>query len=67
MPSTAFYFDGSWFGHPGTQLIDYYSGTFLYRQMLEDVKNYTVEDIVKYFQDDIKRFTKDRHRFLFYD
>lgn len=25
-PADAFYWDGSWFGHPGTELIDFYAG-----------------------------------------
>lgn len=66
-PPASFYFDGSWFGHPGTQLIDFYAGTFLYREMLLNVKNYTVENIITYFQKDVEKFKKNRRHFLLYE
>lgn len=29
VPSESFVWDGSWFGHPGTELIDQYAGTLV--------------------------------------
>lgn len=64
-PADAFVFDGSWFGHPGTVLIDDYAGTTRYREMLQD-KRYSVQDIVQAFAEDTNSFLTIRKPFLLY-
>lgn len=64
-PPDAFQWDGSWFGHPGVELIDSYAGTRKYRQMLNNL-SYSVEDIYDYFKPDAIQFSKTRERYLLY-
>lgn len=65
-PADAFQWDGSWFGHPGTELIDQYAGTPLYRQLLEN-RSMSPVDINDYFQRDVAQFRVDRMPFLLYN
>ena len=64
-PPEEFVWDGVWFGHPGTELIDQYAGTSMYRIMLND-RRLSAEDIVQYFSDDVKLFTETRIPYLLY-
>ena len=63
-PNETFQWDGSWFGHPGTELIDEYMGTPLVRNMIDG--GYSAEDINAYFLDDIENFASYRKQFLLY-
>lgn len=63
-PQSSFQWDGSWFGHPGTELIDQYAGTPLYREMID--KGYSPEDIVSSFRDDEIQFMEIRKKVLMY-
>jgi hypothetical protein len=63
-PSSSFQWDGSWFGHPGTELIDQYAGTPLYREMIDD--GFTAEEIVSSFSNDEVQFLQIRKEFLLY-
>ena len=64
-PPSAFQWDGSWFGHPGVELIDSYAGTTVYRQMLNNF-SYSPIDIYNYFKVDAVRFKETRQRYLLY-
>ena len=64
-PPGAFVWDGSWFGHPGTELIDQYAGTSLYRSMLNN-PSISAEEIVDAFSDDVNAFTESRKPYLLY-
>jgi uncharacterized protein YbbC (DUF1343 family) len=63
-PPGAFLWDGSWFGHPGTELIDEYMGTYFVREMIDD--GWSAERINMYFAEDVERFTKARSPYLLY-
>ncbi len=63
-PASAFVWDGSWFGHPGTTLIDEYAGTPQLREMIDN--NVPVEDIVKHFKPDEDLFREMRKSSLLY-
>jgi hypothetical protein len=63
-PLTSFQWDGSWFGHPGTELIDQYAGTPLYREMIDEGRG--AEEIVSMFANDEKIFHEIREKFLLY-
>lgn len=63
-PPSSFQWDGSWFGHPGTELIDQYAGTPLYREMID--AGLTPEDIVAYFKKDEILFREIRQKVLLY-
>lgn len=63
-PASSFQWDGSWFGHPGTELIDQYAGTPLFREMIDN--GFTPEQIVSAFADDEEQFLQLRKEFLLY-
>ena len=63
-PSSAFEWDGSWFGHPGTELIDQYAGTPEYRLMID--AGVSSEDISAYFESDVAQFVNRRKTVLLY-
>lgn len=64
-PIESFVWDGSWFGHPGVELIDQYAGTDLFREMFD--QGSSVDDIVAAFEKDTNNF-KDvtRRPYLLY-
>ncbi len=64
-PPEAFEWDGVWFGHPGSELIDQYAGTPLYRTMLND-RTLSAETIVEFFAKDVEMFMETRQAFLLY-
>ena len=63
-PPGSFRWDGSWFGHPGTELIDEYMGTYRVREMIDD--GWTAERIDRYFAEDIENFVISRSPYLIY-
>lgn len=65
-PPAEFQWDGVWFGHPGTDLVDQYAGTELYRSLLDDARRLSAEEIVQFFEEDVKAFTVTRSAFLMY-
>lgn len=64
-PSDDFQWDGSWFGHPGSQLIDEYAGTDSLRMMIDD--GWNSDTIIRFYQADTVRFRKTRQPYLLYD
>lgn len=64
-PPEEFQWDGVWFGHPGTELIDQYAGTSLYRSLL-NLGKLSAEEIVDRFSDDVRSFTATRTPYLLY-
>jgi len=64
-PREAFVWDGSWFGHPGTELIDDYAGTPEYREMLNDFQ-ISPKQIYSHFQPQAEQFRRFREPFLMY-
>ncbi|KAJ1434306.1 hypothetical protein B484DRAFT_394092 [Ochromonadaceae sp. CCMP2298] len=64
-PSDAFQWDGSWFGHPGTELIDFYAGTPSLREMID--RGLGAEEIVAVYQSDVETFRVTRAPFLLYE
>jgi len=64
-PPGAFQWNGSWFGHPGTELIDEYAGTPAFREMIDNGS--TALEIASAFIDDVKAFRETRAAFLLYD
>lgn len=64
-PKDAFQWDGSWFGHSGTVLIDDYAGTTLYRTMLNNL-SYTAIDIYNTFKIQSEKFKETRKNYLIY-
>lgn len=63
-PASAFAWDGSWFGHPGTELIDFYSGTETFRNMMDN--KFTADAIIEYYKKDAEIFRQRRQQFLLY-
>lgn len=63
-PADAFYWDGSWFGHPGTELIDYYAGTPTLREAI-DAGQPAVEVLAMY-EADVALFRERRKQYLLY-
>lgn len=63
-PQDMFQWDGSWFGHPGTELIDQYAGTPLYREMID--AGFSSASIVKHFQSDAEAFSTTRQDVIMY-
>eukprot|EP00128_Syssomonas_multiformis_P013659 Colp12_sorted_trinity150504_noHs@13446 len=63
-PSDAFQWDGSWFGHAGTELIDFYAGTPTLREMIDS--GLQSEDIVKVYAQDVALFRHQRKQYLLY-
>mmetsp|Transcript_76995 Transcript_76995/g.154441 ORF Transcript_76995/g.154441 Transcript_76995/m.154441 type:complete len:411 (-) Transcript_76995:26-1258(-) len=61
----AFAWDGSWFGHPGTELIDEYAGTPLVREYI-DAGVLSADEISAAFAEDIALFRQKRAPFLIY-
>ena len=59
-----FEWDGSWFGHPSTSLIDMYAGTPSLRLLLNAGANAT--EIVKYYEKEVESFLQDRQQYLLY-
>lgn len=59
-----FQWDGSWFGHPGNELVDQYAGTDEFRIMLDN--NASVESIVSHFEPDRLKFEESRKSYLLY-
>ena len=64
VPSDAFQWDGSWFGHPGTELIDFYAGTPTFREMVD--AGASAVEIIEHFQADVMLFRERRMQFLLY-
>ena len=64
-PPDSFQWDGSWFGHPGTELIDDYAGTPLFREMLD--AGWSAQRINAYFASDSLLFAEMRKPFLLYE
>ena len=64
-PNDAFQWDGSWFNHPGTELIDDYVGNTLYREFIHNY-TMTVEDIYNYFASESEKFKEMRVPYLLY-
>ena len=65
-PDGAFQWDGVWFGHPGTELIDEYMGTPHVREMIDDGAN--AQDIYDTcVRNDLKNFLAFRDEFLIGD
>ena len=63
-PADAFQWDGSWFGHPGTELIDFYAGTPTLREMVD--QGLEADAIVQAYQTDVAAFKQHRKQFLLY-
>jgi uncharacterized protein YbbC (DUF1343 family) len=63
-PANSFQWDGSWFRHPGSILIDWYAGTPLVREMLD--QGYTPDQIVSQFSEQTQQFVQFRQQFLLY-
>ena len=63
-PASAFQWDGSWFGHPGSELIDEYMGTTTFRTMMD--LNYSAAEICNQYQDDVEHFKITRKPYLLY-
>ena len=63
-PDGAFQWDGSWFGHPGTQLIDEYMGTPRVREMID--AGLPADAIAAAFEADAAAFRKTRAPYLLY-
>jgi uncharacterized protein YbbC (DUF1343 family) len=61
-----FEWDGSWFGHPGSELIDKYAGTPLMREALNKGSELTARQIADMFVSDQLQFRLDRRPFLLY-
>jgi uncharacterized protein YbbC (DUF1343 family) len=63
-PPSTFVWDGSWFGHPGSQLIDEYAGTPLLRERID--AGWSTQDIIASFADDVQEFVQSRQTYLLY-
>ncbi len=63
-PKDAFAWDGSWFGHPGTELIDEYAGTPQLRELID--AGHSADYITDYFLQDAQLFRETRKPFLLY-
>jgi uncharacterized protein YbbC (DUF1343 family) len=61
-----FVWDGSWFGHPGTKLIDEYAGTPLLREALDKGSELSARQIADMFVPDQLQFRESRKPFLLY-
>lgn len=64
VPPDSFQWDGSWFGHPGTELIDLYMGTPRVRLMLDAGES--AASIAAVFEPDAAEFREARAAFLLY-
>ncbi|CAE7704570.1 ybbC [Symbiodinium microadriaticum] len=64
LPADSFQWDGSWFGHPGTQLIDQYAGTPLYRELIDSGESW--QRVVEVFAHDVWEFQVVRKSVLLY-
>ncbi len=64
-PPESFVWDGSWFGHPGTELIDQYAGTPKYREMIN--KGLPAKAIIDYFNEETLVFATYRQKFYLYE
>lgn len=61
----AFQWDGSWFGHPGTELVDQYAGTDQLHLMID--AGSSVKEIVDYFTPEREQFNQNiRQKYLLY-
>lgn len=63
-PSDAFVWDGSWFGHPGSELIDQYAGTPELREIIDGGE--TTDRIERHFARDVEQFRAARLPYLMY-
>ena len=63
-PPGAFVWDGSWFGHPGSELIDQYAGTPRLRELID--AGASAGDLVAAFAPDASDFREARAPFLLY-
>jgi uncharacterized protein YbbC (DUF1343 family) len=63
-PVGSFQWDGSWFGHPGTELIDQYMGTPEVRRLIDAGE--AAEYITAAFEPDSEAFKKTREPYLLY-
>jgi uncharacterized protein YbbC (DUF1343 family) len=64
-PADAFQWDGSWFRHPGTELIDFYAGTPTLREAID--AGSTAEEVVAMYEADVALFRERRKPFLLYE
>ena len=65
MPLSSFQFDGSWFGHPGTELFDDYTGDVQVRLDIE--KGLSAHQIAMKYKIDGKEWQRIRQPFLLYN
>ena len=63
--SSAFRFDGSWFGQPGTVLIDRYAGTPRLRELIDAGLSW--HEVAGAFSAEARTFEAARKPFLLYD
>jgi uncharacterized protein YbbC (DUF1343 family) len=63
-PADAFQWDGSWFGHPGTELIDFYAGTPSLREMID--AGASAAEILSHYEADVHLFRERRKQYLLY-
>jgi uncharacterized protein YbbC (DUF1343 family) len=63
-PIESFVWDGSWFGHPGTELIDTYAGTPRLREMID--AGIDAANIIAAFAPEADRFRSYRGPYLLY-
>lgn len=63
-PVGAFQWDGSWFGHPGSELIDEYAGTPCYREMID--AGLSAAAIAAHFKPEADAFASSRSSYLLY-
>jgi hypothetical protein len=60
-----FAWDGSWFGHPGEQLIDWYAGTPRLRELVD--QGMDALSITAAFDEDVKAWRATRKAFFSYE
>lgn len=63
-PKSDFQWDGSWFGHPGPQLIDDYAGNTSFRLMID--RGVPADEVIAAFQQDTRVFRETRRPYLLY-
>lgn len=64
-PPSAFAWDGSWFGQPGTVLVDRYAGTPRLRELFDEGKS--PDDIADAFEAEAAAFAETRKPYLLYE
>ena len=63
-PANTFEWDGSWFGHPGSDLMDWYTGTPLVREMLN--AGASASAIAQHFAPEAKAFHEETSSYYLY-